>query len=133
VLSPEPTIVVEDHPGADQLMVTFSKLSPTTPRTCQEIDKFNHSVMPVVQARGCTNCHAPGPTADAMASTRFDMSGDAPTLCAKFLGRTWTDPDVLPALVQYPLYGRFEHPRVFLGTDNVLPDWSDWMQAEWQH
>ena len=30
------------------------------------------------------------------------------------------------------MLGRFEHPRVFLGANNVLPDWSDWMEAEWR-
>src|SRR6185369_7701359 len=96
------------------------------------MDKFTAQVKPVVDARACTSCHNPGATADLAASTRFDMTGDDQTLCAKFLARTWTDPDVLPALIQFPLYGRFEHPRIFVGSNNVLPDWTDWMQAEWQ-
>jgi hypothetical protein len=132
VLSPEPTIVVEDRPGSDELIVTFEKLTPTPPRACRSMDKFRTQVMPVVEARACTSCHVPGATADASATARFDMSGDDEGLCAKFLGRTWTDVNVLPSLIQYPLYGRFEHPRVFLGGNNVLPDWTDWMEAEWR-
>jgi hypothetical protein len=132
VLSPEPLILVEDRPGTDELMVSFQKLTATDRRMCRSMDKFTEKVKPVVEARNCTSCHTPGPTADATASTRFDMSGDDQELCAKFLSRTWSNEDVLPALVQFPLFGRFEHPRVFVGADNVLPDWSDWMQAEWR-
>jgi hypothetical protein len=131
VMSPEPMELVEEHPGADQLMVTFGSLSQTTPRACRAMDKFTSEVLPGVQARSCKGCHLPGSTPDGIASTRFDMTGDDATLCAKFLTRTWTDENVLPALIQYPLNGRFEHPRVFVGTNNVLPDWSDWMSAEW--
>jgi hypothetical protein len=130
VMSPETTTLIEEHPGADQLMVTFGKISTTTPRACRAMDKFTSEVVPVVEARSCKGCHAPG-SASPRASALFDMSGDNTALCAKFLGRTWTDDNVLPALIQFPLNGRFEHPRVFVGQDNVLPDWNDWMHAEW--
>jgi hypothetical protein len=131
VMSPEPMELVEEHPGADQLMVTFGSIAPTTARACRAMDKFTSEVMPVVNTRSCKGCHVPGSISDPTASARFDMTGDDAALCAKFLTRTWTDANVLPALIQYPLNGRFEHPRVFVGTNNVLPDWSDWMNAEW--
>ena len=132
VMSPEPLTLLEQHPGADQLMISFGTLATTTPRACRAMDKFTSEVMPIVEDRNCKGCHMPGATPDGAASARFDMSGDAPTVCAKFLTRTWTDPNVLPVLVQFPLNGKFEHPRIFTGMNNVLPDWSDWIQAEWQ-
>jgi hypothetical protein len=132
VLSPEPLILVEDHPGADQLMVSFEKLVATDRRMCRAMDKFRDKVKPVVEARSCTSCHVPGATSDAVATTRFDMSGTDEEMCAKFLSRTWSNTDVFPALIQYPLFGRFEHPRVLVGSNNILPDWTDWITAEWQ-
>jgi hypothetical protein len=134
VLSAEQTIVVEQHPGTDELTLAFDKLARMPERReCKVMDQFRAKVMPTVQARSCLGCHTSfGAAASQTAISRFDMGGTDQELCAKFLARTWTDPNVLPPLIQYPLYGRFEHPRVLVGAKDVLPDWTDWAAAEWQ-
>lgn len=132
VLSPEQMRITEMRVGADDLTVAFDTLAKSEPRECRAMDSFMTKVMPAVEARSCLGCHAPGRNSDPAAIARFDMSGDDRERCAKFLERTWSDKDVLPALIDFPLHGRFEHPRVLVGAKDVLPDWTDWMAAEWE-
>lgn len=133
VLSPEPMILIQDG-MADKLSVTFEMVQVAQPVACKAQQLFHDNVMPVVEARGCKSCHGqannPNPIGQrAFAAFKMDVT-DETLLCRRFRERAWGDGDILPAIVQYPLNGRFEHPVIIPSRDEVLPTWIDWINAE---
>lgn len=135
VLSPEPMILIQDG-TADKLTVTFEMVQVAAPVACKAPGMFHDNVMPIVEARGCKSCHAvpnnPNPIGQR-AFSMFRMDGtDEALLCRRFRERAWSDDDILPAILQYPLNGRFEHPVIIPSRDEVLPTWLDWTREEFQ-
>jgi hypothetical protein len=134
VLSPESVILLQRKGEGDTIGLGFRVIQQAERPACKDEAAFNALVMPTVVARNCQYCHTAGMDDTAMArraQDKFLMSTVARELCRSFKERGWQRDDILPALIQYPLFGKFGHPRVLGSRDEVVPDWIDWLKREY--
>ena len=137
VLSTESEIhLVDQSRKSDEngVVVSFKVLEKAdSGQNCKSSELFEENVMSTMKNRNCFACHAVGSDGkggNPRAKRRFNMALSKDQLCAEALQRVDLNRPFLSPLIWYPRGAPGIHPEILPFTEEVLPSWIDWIEAE---
>ncbi|MGE3975431.1 MAG: hypothetical protein AB7F59_12980 [Bdellovibrionales bacterium] len=133
VLSSEKLLIGTPVSGS-KLRLSFAAIKGTTALVnCKKPEMFQAQVLPIMELRNCFYCHGGGPqqsTGIQAAVSMWDMRKPALELCKGAVQRANFAQPLRSPLIWFAVGNEDTHPKSIPFVDEVVPDWTSWIEAE---
>jgi hypothetical protein len=130
VLSGRHLILLQDQVQGDMLSVAFTGVQVTPTPNCKNLSGFQKSILPVLQASSCTNCHSGGTPSSFNGSGRLLLNGNDAQVCATALERADFAHPEASAFYLIGFLNEYDHPPSTPAPQGFEADWKAWIATE---